>query len=888
MIDPSSRLNAALEGRYRIERKLGEGGMATVYLADDLRHERKVALKVLKPELAAVVGGERFLAEIKTTANLQHPHILPLFDSGEADGFLFYVMPYIEGETLRDRIDRERQLPVEDAVQIATVMADGLDFAHRKGVIHRDIKPANVLLLDGKPVISDFGIALAVSTGGGARLTETGLSLGTPHYMSPEQATGDLNVGPATDIYALGCVLYEMLVGEPPFTGSTPQAILGRIITGEVPSARAERASVPANVDAAIASVLEKVPADRPRTALEFSRALSDSAYRHGTTQAAGASAGWDNRSRGLAGLCVLLAVACIALWTAGRSTPDSGGAAAQVGLRFSVALPESENQLPTVRVGPDGTLATAVDGRIHVKRPHDDHFVPIEHDPLVFFSTFEFSPDGQSIIYSGRGALSDRGVYRVGIGGGAVTPLARGVAASTLHVGEGPWIYVARVADSGLSRVASLGGTTEDLVRMPFGALLLSLLPGDVPLLRWPSEVEAGTYRLVAYQPDSGEIITIQEGVEEAVWSPTGHLVYRETGESVVYAVPFDPSGLVITGQPVPVLSDAYRMAISSSGLMVFSSVPARRSGNAHSLVARDGSRVLLRHRPSPHPDGELSPAGDRLVFLLGDRLMLFDLDLGTQTTLLQGLAGAHNPTWSPSGEQVVVNGTLDGEPGIFLVSSDADGSSTLPEEVFTRGSFGQISGWADETTLLTSFFPGGGNSDILAVNRGGERRTLLGADWQETSAGLSPDRRWLAYVAWEDGSARAYARSWPDLEHPTQLSEPDRPVGANRRTTDPVVFWSADSRTAYYLDEDGSVIRADLDVVDGSLVVLERTAVPLPLQPGDDVRQMHPDGERFLVMHPVDEDGGEDVGDRGSVTIITAWPEWIRERSGGGETND
>ena len=176
MTDPVTRLNAALQGRYRIEREIGEGGMATVYLADDLKHERKVALKVLKPELAAVVGAERFLAEIKTTANLQHPHILPLFDSGEADSFLFYVMPYVEGESLRQRLDREHQLPVDEAVQIAKNLAEALDYAHRKEVIHRDIKPANVLLLDGKPVISDFGIALAVGAAGGGRLTETGLS----------------------------------------------------------------------------------------------------------------------------------------------------------------------------------------------------------------------------------------------------------------------------------------------------------------------------------------------------------------------------------------------------------------------------------------------------------------------------------------------------------------------------------------------------------------------------------------------------------------------------------------------------------------------------------------------------------------------------------------
>ena len=293
--DPITRLNAALEGRYRIERELGEGGMATVYLADDVKHERKVALKVLKPELAAVVGAERFLVEIKTTANLQHPHILPLFDSGEADGLVFYVMPYVEGESLREKLDREHQLPVDDAVRIASDVAEALDYAHGHGVIHRDIKPANILIHAGRPLIADFGIALAVTAGGGNRLTETGLSLGTPHYMSPEQATGDLTVGAATDTYALGCVLYEMLVGDPPFTGSTPQAVLGKIIAGDAPSARSERISVPPNVDAAIRAALERVPADRPAGATEFVRALADPGFRHGQQpflEAAGSARG--------------------------------------------------------------------------------------------------------------------------------------------------------------------------------------------------------------------------------------------------------------------------------------------------------------------------------------------------------------------------------------------------------------------------------------------------------------------------------------------------------------------------------------------------------------------------------------------------------------------
>jgi serine/threonine-protein kinase len=251
------RLAVALADRYRIERELGAGGMATVYLAHDLKHDRQVAIKVLRPELAAVIGAERFLSEIKTTANLQHPHILPLFDSGIAHAtaagpeteppsrraaeFLFYVMPYIDGESLRDRLSREKQLPIADAIRIATEVASALDYAHRHNVIHRDIKPENILLHDGRALVADFGIALAASKAGGTRMTETGMSLGTPTYMSPEQAMGEREITARSDIYALGCVTYEMLLGEPPFTGPTAQAIVAKVMTAEPPMLTAQR-----------------------------------------------------------------------------------------------------------------------------------------------------------------------------------------------------------------------------------------------------------------------------------------------------------------------------------------------------------------------------------------------------------------------------------------------------------------------------------------------------------------------------------------------------------------------------------------------------------------------------------------------------------------------
>ncbi len=275
MTDLQARLQVALAGRYTVKRELGQGGMAFVYLAHDDRHGRPVAIKVLRPELAVILGGERFLKEIRLTANLQHPHILALHDSGEADGLLFYVMPFVEGESLRDRLSREKQLPLDEAVRIAREVASALDYAHRHHVVHRDIKPENILLHDGQAFVADFGIALALSSAGGTRMTETGMSLGTPHYMSPEQALGEREITARSDVYALGVVLYEMLLGEPPFTGPTAQSILAKLLIDEPPPITIRRKTVPAQVEAAVLTALAKLPADRYATAAAFSEALA-------------------------------------------------------------------------------------------------------------------------------------------------------------------------------------------------------------------------------------------------------------------------------------------------------------------------------------------------------------------------------------------------------------------------------------------------------------------------------------------------------------------------------------------------------------------------------------------------------------------------------------
>jgi len=275
MSDVAERLATALQGRYTIERELGAGGMATVYLAEDLKHRRHVAIKVLRPELAESLGAERFLREVAVTAKLNHPHILPLLDSGSANGFLFYVMPYIEGETLRARITREGQLPLDDALAITREVAAALSYAHSQGVIHRDIKPENILLSAGEAVVADFGIARAIRAAGGERLTETGLAVGTPAYMSPEQASGAHELDGRSDIYALGCVLYEMLSGEAPYTAPTPQALIAKKLAEPTPRISVVRETVPGIVEAALSKALAKTPADRFVTAQQFSEALT-------------------------------------------------------------------------------------------------------------------------------------------------------------------------------------------------------------------------------------------------------------------------------------------------------------------------------------------------------------------------------------------------------------------------------------------------------------------------------------------------------------------------------------------------------------------------------------------------------------------------------------
>src|SRR5688572_679677 len=504
MSDPSPLLLEVLADRYRIERQIGQGGMATVYLAEDLKLERQVALKVLRPELGAVLGTERFLAEVKITARLDHPHILTLIDSGSAGGLLYYVLPYVRGESLRDLLNREQQLSVEQALAITKQVGSALDYAHRKGVVHRDIKPENILLQEGEAMLADFGIALAVQESGGSRLTETGLSLGTPYYMSPEQATGDRNLDARSDLYSLAAVLYEMLVGEPPMTGKNVQAVIAKLLTEAPMHVRTVRNTVPEHIDAAIAKALSKVPADRFASVADFSRALE--AAPMAAVSATGSSIAMPSarpRSRRLAIVGAIAAVAVVgavaALAASGRFRAEDTSAALRdrtqltfTGKVSAPTLSADGKQLAYFTKecsGADCRYAVDVQdvGSTTTRRV-------LEGATAAY--GLEWSPDRRNLLMNGtvRGRY---GTHIVSALGGPPRFLTAG--AATFYAGGDSLLLGAASpsADSSfVVRVAGLDGTVRDSLRVPGPGLQLESLV-SVP----------GTSRLVAMviQPPRG-----------------------------------------------------------------------------------------------------------------------------------------------------------------------------------------------------------------------------------------------------------------------------------------------------------------------------------------------------------------------------------------------
>jgi serine/threonine-protein kinase len=856
MTDPIARLNAALSGRYRIHRELGRGGMATVYLADDLRHERRVALKVLKPELAAVVGEERFLSEIKTTANLQHPHILPLYDSGAADSFLYYVMPYVEGETLRERIDREKQLPVEEAVRIGVAVAGALAYAHQHGIVHRDIKPGNVLMQAGQPMVGDFGIALAVGSAGGARLTETGLSVGTPYYMSPEQATGDMDVGPASDIYALGAVLYELLIGDPPYTGSTAQAVLGKIIRGGPVSATAIRRSIPPHVDAAIQKALEKLPADRFTTAQDLAKALADPGFRHGVDAGSGGRGRlWNPLSVGAAAAAAVFAM--VAAWTLLRPEPPAPV------MRFSLRTETYQIPSEWMSISPDGTTTVMsyrdADGawKLWLRRFSEFEATPIAgvdqqvNDPVI-------SPDGAEVAFFEGGST----LKVAPLAGGLIRTLSQTANCCGRWGGDGFIYYTS--TNRNIERVPVLGGTVEEVTTLEPDdnqhAYFQVLAGGDAALFT----VFSAPSRVEAVRLSSGERHVVTPGMRSYLTS-TGHLVFASP-DGRLLAAPFDAGALQMSGTPVPVVDNLSIPAgdpayvLSDNGTLLYWSGPASSVRAEFVWVTRGGVVSPVDPSWTFNPGGanvgwSLSPDGTRLAFRDmgggdGGEIWIKELDHGPLSRLTFSPSAEGAPQWSADSRTVLFISDRSGA-GSDVWERRADGTGVDRMVLDPERSVVELARSRDGTWIVfRAAAPP--SRDILAQRPGvdGPATMLVGStDFDEVAPALSPDGRWLAYTSFETGAPQVYVRPFPDVDQGRwQVSS-----GAGGSAS----VWSHSGNELFYATQAGWVA-ARIDTSAGFRVVSSEVITwPSPVPPvRTDVAggwyDISPDDRRILAVRP------------------------------------
>lgn len=885
-IDAIAQLTSALSDRYEILREIGAGGMATVYLARDIRHDRNVALKVLKPELGAVLGVERFLAEIKVTANLQHPNLLPLFDSGEAAGLLFYVMPFVDGESLRARLERETQLPVDDAVRMAVAVASALEYAHGHGVIHRDLKPENILLQAGQPVIADFGIALAVSKAGGARITQTGLSHGTPQYMSPEQATGDRGVDGRTDIYSLGAVTYEMLTGEPPHAGSNAQAIIAKLMTEEVRPLSVLRRNVPQHVDLAVRHALEKLAADRFQTAREFAEALEGRAV---TPRAPGAaasrSAGWRaNIVNPVAMTLAVVALASLALaafewtaWSAARRATPRGvirfSAAVPAGVRLGGVEPVNASK---VAIAPDGqTIAFLADDPrgnrlLYVRQLDDDTPRPVASSEGA--SQPCFSPDSRWIAFWSRGKLE-----KVELAGGLPQLLAdiplqpEGLAWPTndLIVGS---------ARAVLFTVPSGGGRAHDLTALDTGR--------DERQQQYPVALGDGTHVLYSSFRNSGGL----EGGKIAVASLTngrttildlpgtyalgvvaGSLVFAAASGAVM-AAPFDTRALRVTGPALPVVTGvarstggAVQAALSPSGDLVF------MGGSLESSLVSTDARgvvtpVLSDARVYSYP--RYAPDGTRIAISIGSgaRTDVWVYDVASRTPTRLTTAGLVNerPEWSPDGTHVLYRADEGTKvSNIWWAPADLSGPPT-PLLRTDRGTFFEAVMTPDGKGLVVQVDTSGDDIWYRALTGDTTYKPIATSkQFFENMPRVSPDGHWVAFVTDESGSPQVVVQPFPGPGARVAVSS----AGGG----EPV--WAHDGHRLFYRGN-GKIMAANV-TSSPSFAVTSRDElfddVFLPPSAPHANYDVSPDGKGFLFLKS---------SASAQLVIVHNWAEELRQR--------
>jgi Tol biopolymer transport system component len=864
--------------------------MATVYLAHDVRHDRKVALKVLRPELSAILGGERFLHEIKTTANLQHPHILGLFDSGivgsgdRGTEFLYYVMPYVEGESLRDRLSREKQLPVNEAVRIAREVADALQYAHEQGIVHRDIKPENILLHGGHAMVADFGIALAASrSDGGSRMTETGMSLGTPHYMSPEQAMGEREITPRADIYALGCVLYEMLTAEPPFTGATAQAIIARVMTEEPRSLTLQRRTIPPHVEAAVRTALEKLPADRFATAGAFAEALGRSDYEVpalGTAAAAGQRSFGPpiRRSVALVPWAVALVAAGVAAWGWLRPAPQPPVARQRVALWDSPVAAGTIGQ--DLAIAPSGGAIVYVDsvgGQRQLWLKERDRATATPLTGTAGATAPAFSPDGLWIAF-----VADGVVRKVPRQGGSAITIAD---SATLRLSSVAWLdggtilYTDR--EFGLRAVAEDGGPTRQLTSMGLatagrGVASITGLPGGRGALFAVCSFNCPDPDLHVLDITTGEDTILITGVLKA-WVVSGERVVLVRQDGGVFVAPFDRDRRVFRSPPVPVLdgvrtnSGRADLALSADGTLLYAAGGAAGAPEVQAVWVDRTGRVApvdsgWRFARAPNDGMALSPDGRRLAVSIragnSDDLWVKELDRGPLTRLTFGGSNIR-PVWTADSRSVLY--VEDRTPRSRLMRRAADGTGGADSALTLSRPIWEAIPTRDSLQVVVRL--GSPPTRDIYLYRRGERDTLVplvASDRaEETTPALSPDGRWLAYASNESGRYEVYVRPFPNVEAGRwQVSS-----GGGGEPQ-----WSPTGRELFYRDG-SSLVSATL--LPGASFALGPQVRLFPVaefasSPSTRLYQVGPDARRFLFLRMISAAPG--VGTR-TLVLVTNW---------------
>ena len=733
------RLGAALAGRYRVLEVAGRGGMATVYAADDLRHRRKVAIKVLHAELGEAVGAERFLREIEIAARLTHPHILPLHDSGDADGMLYYVMPYLDGESLRARLTRQRHLAIDETVRLLDEIAGALTYAHERGIIHRDVKPENILLSAGHAVVSDFGIARAVSAAGAERVTRTGVVVGTPAYMSPEQGIGDDALDHRSDIYALGCVVYEMLGGEPPFTGTTPRVIISRHSLDPVPPLGTLRPGVPEPLQRAVERALAKVPADRYESAVEFASAVRRAAAVDGKAVAAGSR--WRRMTRRPVLLGAAL-VAFVAISGAAIVATRLGDARPPVPVGTVTKLTWEDGAESGPTLSPDGNwLAYAHAGDIHLRRVGGSSAVNLTADSRAWDGQPAFSPDGRHIAFASRreGGETSGGIWIIETAGGTARRLSRRGfdpawspdGAEIVFNTEFTGYAIGRVRASEMRAVTVSSGVDRSVTAGD--AVMGAWSPGGHRIAFTRAFVAgkaAGLWDIWTMRPDGSDPVQVSDDMAfdmYPVWSPDGRYLYwtrAEVDASTIWRARVDERTGRLQGSPEAFALPAslvLRISFSADGSRIV--YESRAPESNVSRVAFDPLTGRVRGSAAPVTTGsrawteaEVAPDGRLVLVMSLGRLHLAD-SVAAGLSAVPGGRADRTPRWSPDGSRIVfTSGRIPGGATTWIVDADGTGAR-------------QLSRFADTAVFFPQWSPDGKRVAVIAAADAGGRTFILDA---------------------------------------------------------------------------------------------------------------------------------------------------------------